>query len=239
MVNEFVIVDNLRILSSDRIFISGRTGTGKTHLVKYYLLPHYNKYVFYDVKRENSDVIHDVIITTPKELKNNINKYDKVLYQPKNLTDKDFNDVCEIVFNARDNTLYMDEAALVSSPTKILYWHRILVTQGRSYGVGSINTTQRPRDVNNTLISEAEHLFVFSLNLETDIVKIKQMTGTAADEVYFLPEHHFLYYNVRTNKSIIIKPIRKYTTDEKTGQIIIQKLEIYKPSLEEYLSIVQ
>ena len=169
MVDEFTIIDTLRILSNDRVSIFGRTGSGKTFFAKNYLLPHYTKYVFYDMKRENTDVQHDIIINTPKELKNNIESNNRILYQPKNLTDKDFDSICEVIFNSRNNTLYVDEAAMISTPTKILYWHKVLVTQGRSYDIGIINVSQRPRDIHNTLISESEHLFAFSLSLETDI----------------------------------------------------------------------
>lgn len=244
MVSEFNVISNMIINTNDRVSIFGRTGSGKTFFSKNWLLPHYDNYVFWDIKHENIDAIHNIIITSPKDLKkvlaNPTKKLtpQKILYQPEVPTDKDFNDICEIIFENKNTALYVDEASAITSPTKILYWHKVIVTQGRSYNVGIINASQRPRDVHNSLISESEHLFVFSLNLETDINKVRQQIGDAADEIRYLPEHHFLYYSVRANKSFIFKPIKKYSIDEKTGEIKIPKLELYQPKIEEYISLI-
>ncbi len=243
MTNEFTVIDNIKISTSDRISIFGRTGSGKTFFAKNYLLPHYDRYVFWDIKKENTDMLHDVIITNPKDLKKALEnpilsaRPSKILYQPTKPTDADFNDICEIIFNSKNNALYVDEAALISTPSKILYYHKVIVTQGRSYDVGIINVSQRPRDIHNTLISESEHLFVFALSLETDVIKLRQQMGNAADEIYTLPEYHFLYHNVKTNKSFIFKPIKTLPERKEGEEISIPKLELYRPSLEEYVML--
>ncbi|MCX9012904.1 MAG: hypothetical protein OIN66_17520 [Candidatus Methanoperedens sp.] len=41
--------------------------------------------------------------------------------------------------------------------------------------MGILNLTQRPRRCHNTVISEAEHFFIFRLQLETDIARIKEI----------------------------------------------------------------
>ena len=236
MVTEFTIIENLKINVGDRVAIFGRTGSGKTFFAKNWLLPHYDRYVFWDVKHENLDMEHDIVVHNPKELKSAIENHNKILYQPTSPTDKDFDSICQIIFESKDNALYVDEAAMISTPTKILYWHKILVTQGRSYNVGIIDVSQRPRDLHNTLISESEHLFVFALSLETDVLKLRQQMGTAADEIYYLPEYHFLYHNVKFNKSFIFKPIRTLTQEE-LKENKIPKLELYRPNLEEYVML--
>lgn len=234
MVVEFPIIDNIKINTSDRVSIFGRTGSGKTFFAKHWLLPHYDRYVFWDIKHESTDIEHDIVVNNPKQLKNSIKNYNKILYQPTSPTDKDFDDICKIIFDSKNNALYVDEAAMVSTPTKILYNHKVLVTQGRSYDVGIINVSQRPRDLHNTLISESEHLFVFALSLETDVLKLRQQMGVAADEIYYLPEYHFLYHNVKLNKSYVFKPIKVPTTEE-LKERKIPKLEVYHPKLEDYV----
>ena len=236
---EFNITDNLSIKTNDRISIFGRTGSGKTFFAKNWLLPHYNRYVFWDIKHENIDIEHDIIINTPKELKQKILEYNKILYQPKNPTDKDFNEICQIIFESRNISLYVDESSIISTPSKILFWHNIILTQGRTYGVGIINTSQRPRIIHNTLISESEHLFIFSLNLDTDVLKIRQQIGEASDDIRLLPEHHVLYHNVRLNRSYIFKPVKLLSKLHDINIKEIPKLELYKPSLEEYIKIVE
>ncbi len=234
MPKEFNIIKDINIRTNDRVLIIGRTGSGKTFFVKNWLLPHYDKYVFWDVKHENKDARQDITLNTPKELEQNIKSYNKILYQPTHSAEEDFDDVCEIIFHNGDFTLYVDEASIISTATKITYWHNMIMTQGRSYNVGIINATQRPRIIHNTMISEAEHIFSFNLNLETDIYKIKQQTGDSADEIRYLPEHYFLYYSIRFNKTFLFKPVKPITKDTKE----VPKLEPYRPHLKDYLRII-
>lgn len=233
MVSEFNVIYDIVIKTNDRVSIFGKTGAGKSYFSKNWLLPNYTHYVFWDVQHQHTSVIHDVIVHTPKELEKNISEHRRILYQPKSPSASDFDAVCKIVFESTNTTLYVDEAASVSTPTKILYWHKIIMQQGRSYNTGIINTSQRPRDIHNTLISESEHLFIFTLNLETDIMKLRQQIGDAADEIRALPPYHFLYHNITRNKSFVFKPVRSF--DPVTKEI--HKLEIYRPTLKEYLGL--
>jgi DNA helicase HerA-like ATPase len=236
MVTEFKVIDDLIISSNDRISIFGRTGSGKTFFVKNWLLPHYTNYIFWDVKHENRDIEHEVILNTPAELKDGITQYQKILYQPTNIKlDKDFDAICEIIFKNKNTALYVDEASKISIPNRINPWHNTIITQGRTYNVGIINASQRPRIIHNTLISESEHLFIFSLNLETDIIKIKQSIGDASDDIRFLPEHYVLYYNIRYNRAYIFKQVEMFDLIKRE----IKPLELYRPSLLEYMSIVE
>lgn len=194
-------------------YIANGTINHNTVLSKEWLLPHYPKVLFYDIKRENDDFKHDIKIGTPEELEKKINLYDVILYQPepseeeKDLTE-DFNQVCRIVFQNKNRVIYVDEAMAVTSPSKIPYWYKIAMTQGRSYNVGVINATQRPKNIHNTLISEAEHFFIFSLNLQGDIDKLEEMIGEdAASEIRNLPEYHFIYYSARSHKAFLMTPI--------------------------------
>lgn len=239
MMVEIKIVDDLLIRSNDRISIFGRTGSGKTFFVKNWLLPQYSNYVFYDFKHENDDVDHEIVINTPNQLKIDLDTYQKILYQPTQTNiRKEFNSVCDIIFKHKNTSLYVDESSNISTPSSILPYHNIIMTQGRTYNVGVINAAQRPRIIHNTIISESEHLFVFSLNLETDVDKIKEQIGAAAEDIHFLPEHHFLYHNVRFNRSYIFKPIPRHIHDP-TKIDKFHELEIYHPTLEEYIKIIE
>ncbi len=197
-------------------------------------MPNYKRFIFWDIKRENDNIENDIIIHDPAVLKHEITKNNRILYQPDNPEPEDFNDVCEVVFHSGlQNTIYVDEAAYVSKTNTIEYWHKIIMTQGRAKGIGIINVSQRPHDIHNTLISEAEHMIVFKLTLQTDLNKIESTIGTdAAEEVKVLPYHYFLYYNERDNILRLFKPI--YQTKGETP-----KLEQFKPTLKEYLALIE
>ncbi len=246
MVNEFEVISGIKIRTNDRVALFGKTGSGKTSFAKRWLLPHYDAYVFWDIKHENSDMKHDIIVHTPVELEKAITEYARILYQPTLLyrategavereiaEASDFNDVCRIVFYNRDTALYIDEASAITTPSKIQHYHNIIMTQGRSYNVGVINVSQRPRAIHNTLISESEHIFIFTLNLETDIIKLRQQIGDAADEIRYLDEYYFMYFSTRANKSFMFNPLGSAPAGE------IPKLEVYRPEYSEYIKKTQ
>jgi hypothetical protein len=207
--DKFEVIPDIYIKTSDRIFIAGKSGSGKSILAKDWLIPgHYSRYVFHDVKKESEDLEHDIINKNPKELESSIKQYQKILYQPIDLDPKDFNNVCKTVYQNKNNMLAVDEVSRYATPSKIEYWHNVLISQGRSYNVGNINIAQRPRFVHNSVMSEAEHYFIFSLNLDTDIKKLETFMGKqAGNEIRALPEFHFLYYNVREHGYMIFNPI--------------------------------
>ncbi len=200
----------MEIKSNDRIGIWGKTGSGKTVLVKKLLYPQYVcRKIFHDIKIENNDIPHTALCRTPQELNKAITeKHFKILYQPKDLDPKDFNHVCKIVFDHGNTLLYVDEAATICTPSQIEEWHFQLLIRGRSRGIGLIHASQRPRAVHNTLISEAEHHFIFRLQLKTDRDKLKQaLTDDIINQIGNLPIYHCIYSNLY-EQTQILKPLK-------------------------------
>ncbi len=200
----------MRLLSSDRIFIVGKTGCGKTTLAKKALWPMYTRRVYWDIKHMNSDLlVNAALATTPAELSALIQRgKTSTLYQPRNISSKDFNQVCEILYNAGNFVLFVDEAFKVCSPNWIEPWHEQIMTLGRERNVGIVNLTQRPRRCHNTVISEAEHFFVFRLQLETDLNKIREILPKKyVKMVSSLPYHHCIYSD-NTDTIKFLAPIR-------------------------------
>lgn len=232
-VKKFPVIDDIYIKTSDRIAIFGISGGGKSVFAKNWLLPHYDRYLFWDIKVENDDVVHDIVIRNPEKLEQLIDKYDRILYQPDNAEPEDFDEVCKIVFQHRNNAIYVDEATRITTPNKIGYWYNTIITQGRSYNVGNITVSQRPNNIHNTIISESLHFFIFKLNLPRDIDKLRDMIGSVVDNIRLLPEFHFIYYSVKDNKAMIFQPV---------GDIVEGKaseLKLWQPTLKEYLKLVK
>lgn len=217
------LTDDIVFDLNDRLALLGKTGVGKSTFAKRHILPHYNRYVFHDSKIENSDVQHDILITNPKDLKKNIGKYNRILYQPKDIDVRDFDAVCKVIFESGVKTaIYVDEVMEVSSVNKIERYHKMILTQGRGKGIGIINVSQRPSDIHNTILSESEHFFIFKLTLDPDINKMQKIIGSAADEVGYLPYFHFLYADEAEVRKL-------YDTD----------LKPYKPSLRDYITKIR
>ncbi len=109
----------------------------------------------------------------------------RILYQPSQGGEKegveDFNRVCEIVFKTRNIALMVDEVSSVVSGQNAPYWFGEIQRLGRKYNVGCISLTQRPMKLDQTLLSESEHMFIFKLKMDQDRVKISKVCGEYAD----------------------------------------------------------
>jgi hypothetical protein len=79
---------------------------------------------------------------------------------------------------------------------------------GRERNVGCWNSSQQPVNVHNTLMSEAEHYFIFELRIQAHRDKL---AGFIGDEVRRaeMPKHHFWYYSPDTMRhAVLMKPIK-------------------------------
>ena len=178
----------MQIRTNERIFICGMTGSGKTEFAKRFL-PFYPRIVFHDREFGNSDLIqqyHFTPVHDPETLLIYIQKGKKrILYQPSQGGEKegveDFNRVCEIVFKTRNIALVVDEVSSVVSGQNAPYWFGEIQRLGRKYNVGCMSLTQRPMKLDQTLLSESEHMFIFKLKMDQDRVKISKVCGEYAD----------------------------------------------------------
>jgi len=71
--------------------------------------------------------------------------------------------------------------------------------QGREHGVESWNATQRPVNVPNVVMSEAEHVYTFRMKMESDREKVARMCQLEPDLMAKLPDgrplpKHVFYY---------------------------------------------
>ena len=178
----------MQIQTNERIFICGMTGSGKTEFAKRFL-PFYPRIVFHDREFGNSDLIqqyHFTPVHDPETLLMYIQKGKKrILYQPAQGGEKegveDFNRVCEIVFKTQNIALMVDEVSSVVSGQNAPYWFGEIQRLGRKYNVGCISLTQRPMKLDQTLLSESEHMFIFKLKMDQDRVKIAKVCGEYVD----------------------------------------------------------
>ncbi|MFH1972956.1 MAG: hypothetical protein ABIJ18_05785 [archaeon] len=191
--------------SNSRVLICGKTGSGKTYLVKT-LVPKYPRVLFFDPKCENSD-IKGFKTSSLREVKYQMNqKKFTIIYQPENFDRDLWNQLCGLVFSSGNMTLIMDETERLVTP-RVESNHEKIIRMGRSRGIGVIHLVQRPTYLDNYILSEAEFYFVFQLNLESDKKKIKGVIGDF-DALDNIPQYHYMFYDVIENKPRICKPIK-------------------------------
>lgn len=231
----------VQIKTSDRLFIVGMTGSGKSELAKKFL-PFYPRVVFHDREFANSELItryHFTPVHDPETLITYIQKGKRrILYQPRQGGEKegleDFDRVCEICFKTQNIALMIDEVASFVSGQKAPYWFGEVQRLGRKYNVGCISLTQRPMDIPQTLLSESEHMIIFRLKLEQDRIKIERVCGEHVDFEIGDDEYPSVYdwkLKVGLRKPKSINNLSKVETKEKntilTVRTVLQTLPPY------------
>ena len=195
---------NIEVKSNDRVFVCGRTGSGKSYLVKNLLIPRMTNYVIYDYKSE-IEIPGAVVFTRINDFKKNPNQH-AIIYQTQSGTDKEFDALCKQVFYRGNNTLILDETAYHCTQSKIMRHHGLIMQLGRSKGVGIINCTQRPRGIHNNIISQCEHFFTFDLTQGTDRDKLADFCGEQLE--IRAKEYHFWYYHVSHEEATFCAPVK-------------------------------
>ena len=190
--------------------MAGRTGSGKSYLIKKIIVK-FSKVVFYDYKHEHNDIAKKYEVTEDLSevanfLRDESKKRKLIMYRPIDATNNQFNNLCKICYMAGNCTLVIDEVARHSTSYEVLEYHDLIMRLGRTRNVGIWNITQRPNVIHNTLISEAEHMIFFQLQLKSDRKKIEGVIGDVAEGLRDLEQYHFLYYD-HLNGHKMMKPV--------------------------------
>lgn len=196
----------IEIKSSDRVFVTGRTGSGKSVLVQKLIIPQLTNFVIYDYKHE-IDVPGAELFGAIGDFKRRPNKR-QIIYRPSIGSDEEFDALCRQVFYRGNNTLVLDETLFHCQPGRITPHHSLIMRLGRSKGVGIVNCTQRPRDIHNNVISQCEHFFIFDLTQDTDRKKVADFCGPQLLTRFGDKEFHFYYYNVKDKSPAFCRPVR-------------------------------
>lgn len=183
----------IKLKSNERVLITGKTGSGKTYLARY-LTRAVRRLVVLDAKGTlKSWGLEDY--TTAARSKIVSGEPVRVRILPPFGGDplEFWDEALSVVYAAGNCTVYIDELYAVCPPNlrpSNVLWS--LYTRGRELGVGIWASTQRPVWVPLFALSEAEHFFMFRLQLDEDR---KRMAAFMSPVVIrsIRDEHGFFY----------------------------------------------
>lgn len=99
---------------------------------------------------------------------------------------------------------YVDEVYAVSKNNEIPDWYQACITRGRQQGTSIYSATQRPMDIAQVVMSEAENNYVFRMKMPQDRHKIERMTAIPEEWQFqrlSLERHNFYYSNAEAEVS--------------------------------------
>ncbi len=190
---------SVKIKSNERVFLAGKTGSGKTYLARH-LLKAYKRLVVIDSKGTLTDWGLDPWDReTKRRLKRGEDVRARVTFDIVQGLEDEWNSLFAFLFEeVKFNfTLYIDETyGVVDFGTRAPPGLVALYTRGREFGIGVWAATQRPLGVPLVQKSEAEHVFMFRLILRGDRMHMGEFMGEEVTEGVIPDEHGFYYKKV-------------------------------------------
>ncbi len=172
-------MNGIKISNSERVFIVGASGSGKTELGKF-LLNKLNRVVIIDPKHTfKLDGFKNV--WRMMGFTDLMKKQFRLIARPKINDDEKLSDLIRKLYKLKNVTIYIDELATLndSFPSSMALLANVVRT-GREKNVSVWSGTQRPRHVPLIFLTESESMFVFNLRSEADR---EHVAGYGGDEL--------------------------------------------------------
>lgn len=186
---------SVKIRANDRVLLAGKTGSGKTWLAEH-LLNRVERLVVIDPK----DRLQHWRLDVPSE--RDWRDFEagepgrfRLIAPIQDDQQAWYENEFQRLYNIGNLIIYIDEAygVLEKPGARPGKWMTAVYTRGRELGIGTWAATQRPSWIPGFLISEADILIVFRLNLPEDRKKLAAIGGEALLRRVSDPHGFYLY----------------------------------------------
>lgn len=85
----------------------------------------------------------------------------------------EFGEICRVLMEVENTILMVEEAHNLAPNNAINPYYEMVITEGRKFGIDTINISQRTADLDKSVISQSSNLVCFKLFEENDISHLK------------------------------------------------------------------
>jgi len=205
----------ISIQTNERVYIVGKTRSGKTFLARHLLRP-VRRLIVADPKAGLASWgLQDWNHETIRSFEEGEDVRLRIVPEPGQDLEQFWDEALWMVYEVGDCVLYIDEAYLLTEGNRYPQSLMFIWTTGRERDIGAFSVSQRPRHIPKYLISEAEHFFVFRLLIEEDRKYVAGFTHAAM--VAPIPRddsHGFWYMSLEMLEPIYVSQLPSDHGDE-------------------------
>jgi energy-coupling factor transporter ATP-binding protein EcfA2 len=185
----------------ERALFVGMTGSGKSYLARR-LLENRRYVLILDSKDEIHWPGYKRVTSLDAAMRLDPRREPRIILAPSqaHVSRETWDHIFKWAYETRNRTVYVDEVYDVIQDGVPDYYLAI-ATRGRSRKIGLWNAVQRPKLFPLAMISEANHVFAFQVQMAPDRQRIREVTSIPDAEIQALGEHEFLYYRTREGHS--------------------------------------
>lgn len=124
----------------------------------------------------------------------------KIIYQfnPENKNSEvEFDHVMRLCFYSGNLQIVLEEVQEHSSVHSLPHWLRQCLLKGRHQNVSVLSTTQRPGELNKTILSQSQHIFCGQIIEGNDLRYVAGFLRQSAEKLVQLPKGQFLYFTTQ------------------------------------------
>jgi len=187
------------IKSTDCLLVMGRRGCGKSYLSKN-LQKMWPRRVIIDSLNEynEGEIVHSFheFSEALKHYKSVSQNEFALVYQfdPEHEESEElFNQIMRLCYYFGNIQVVIEEVQLYSSPHFLPKWLKNNLLIGRHQDLSLLFTSQRPGEVNKTIISQCAHIFCGQILEGNDLRYVSSFLNEDASRLSSLPERKFIY----------------------------------------------
>jgi DNA helicase HerA-like ATPase len=111
------------------------------------------------------------------------------------ISETEFDQVLRLAYYFGNVQVVIEEVHLFSSPHTLPKWLRNLALTGRHQNTALLLTTQRPGELNKTLVSQSTHIFCGRILESNDLRYVSAFLGQESGRLASLQDRKFLYFS--------------------------------------------
>lgn len=196
------------IKTTDCLLVMGRRGCGKSYLAKN-LQSLWPRRIILDTLNEynEGEIVYsfDEFCNALARLKSVSQDQFTLTYHfdPENhLNETEFDQIMRLCYYFGNIQVVIEEIQIFSSAHVLPHWLKQCLLTGRHQNLSLLFTTQRPGELNKTILSQCSHIFCGQIIEGNDLRYISSFLRQNAEKLIQIPERHFIYFSDSGIKTI-------------------------------------